>query len=79
VLLFKSDCLTSRPYKLSLFPDMCPFSTKELVVGVPPLSLLGPVFLGLTNECMVGAIKSDSLSDLSEMGCKLQLSFLLLS
>ncbi len=44
-----------------------------------PLSLLATNLLDFMSEFMAGPIKSDYLSDRSEMGCRLQESFLLLS
>ena len=44
-----------------------------------PLSLLATNRFDFMSELIVGPIRSDSLSDRSEIGCRLQVSFLLLS
>lgn len=52
-------------------------TSDPVVLG--PLSDLAPIFLLLIIEFMAVPIRSDYLSDLSEMGCRDMLSFLLLT
>jgi hypothetical protein len=44
-----------------------------------PLSLLATNRFDFMSELIVGPMRSDSRSDRSEIGCRLQVSFLLLS
>ena len=58
---------------------MTPLGPTSEPVVLGPLSDFAPIFLVLMSELMTFPMRSDYLSDRSEIGCKDILSFLLLT